>query len=60
MKALDKILALVGAAAPTEDIVPVTRDSKHAGGHRRSRGWHTALRRRRKADKLARRAHRRG
>ena len=35
-------------------------ESKHIGGKIRPRGWHQAKRRRRKAYKLARRAHRYG
>ncbi len=33
-------------------------DSAHADGHYKPRGWHTALRKKRKAQKLARRAQR--
>lgn len=61
MKAPHTILALMEAMLHVEkDVIPVIRSSKHAGGHRRPRGWHQKLRARRKAERAARRAHRRG
>lgn len=61
MKPLPKILEKMGITRPAGgNTVPVTRGSKHAGGHRRPHDWHQKLRARRRTDKRARRAHRRG
>jgi len=64
METWRQILAMMGTREAIRreaigDITPVARDSSHAGGHRRPRGWHQKLRARRKAKRAARRAQRR-